>query len=163
MYQDEAGFGRISKPTACWTPRKERPTVPSHHIREYRYAFGAVSPQTGDHFFLVLPYSNTLCMNAFLAELSLAYATQQIILICDNAPWHRSKALIVPENILIVHIPPYTPEMNPIEQVWRELRKPFANKVFSSLDKVIDHLCTSICSLSNDLIYSIIHRNWLVV
>lgn len=135
---------------------------PNHHIREYRYAYGAVSPQTGDHFFLVLPYSNTLCMNFFLAELSQAYQNQQVILICDNASWHRSNALEIPENILILHIPPYTPEMNPIEQVWREMRKSFANKAFSSLDKVIDHLCLTIRSLSNELVYSIVHRDWLI-
>lgn len=162
MYQDEAGFGRISKTKACWTPRRERPIVPSHHIREYLYAYGAVSPQTGDHFFLVLPYSNTQCMNIFLEQLSQAYSNQQIILICDNASWHRSNELVIPDNIIILHIPPYTPEMNSSELVWRELRKPFANRVFSTLEKVVDHLCDAICALSNELIYSIVHRDWLV-
>jgi len=66
MFQDEAGFGRISDPSRCWTPKGIRPDVPSHRIREYRHLYGAVEPATGDSFFLVLPYANTLCMDLFL-------------------------------------------------------------------------------------------------
>ena len=73
MYQDEAGFGRINEPKRCWAPKGVRPCVPCHHIREYRYAYGAVEPRTGDSFFLVLPYANTACINLFLAELSNAF------------------------------------------------------------------------------------------
>jgi len=72
LFEDEAGFGRINKPKYCWCYPSLRPTVPCHHIREYRYAYGAVEPLTGNHFFLVLPYSNTECMNLFLEELSQA-------------------------------------------------------------------------------------------
>lgn len=61
------------------------------------------------------------------------------------------------------HIPPYTPEMNPIEQIWKEIRKRgFRNEVFASLDKVVDRLCDTICSLSNDAISSITGRNWII-
>ena len=164
MYQDEAGFGRISKPRSCWTVEKERPCVPCHHIRQYRYAYGAVSPQNGEHFFLVLPYSRTDCMNIFLEELSKAYPTKHIILICDNAPWHTSKKLIVPNNIDILHIPPYTPEMNPIEQIWAEIRKRgFANQVFQTLEKVVDRLCETINNLHSCDVKSITHRSWICV
>jgi putative transposase len=72
MFQDEAGFGRINKPKRCWCSKKARPSVPCHHIREYRYAYGAVEPVTGEHFFLVLPRCDTICMNVFLNELSKA-------------------------------------------------------------------------------------------
>jgi putative transposase len=68
MFQDEAGFGRINKPKRCWCPRGMRPSVPCHHVREYRYLYGAVSPQDGELFTLVLPYANTVCMNVFLEE-----------------------------------------------------------------------------------------------
>jgi len=66
MFQDEAGFGRINKPKYCWCTKGVHPNVPSHHIREYRYAYGAAEPLTGDTFFLVLPYTSTTCMNLFL-------------------------------------------------------------------------------------------------
>ncbi len=162
MFQDEAGFGRINKPKYCWCEKGIRPNVPCHHIREYRYAYGAVEPYTGNSFFLVMPYSNTDCMNVFLRELSKEYPDDIILLACDGAAWHKSKTLVVPENIRIFHIPPATPEMNPIEQIWKEIRKRgFRNEVFPTLDKVIDRLCDTICSLSNQTIRSITCRSWI--
>ena len=59
----ESGFGRINKPKYCWCEKGIRPSVPCHHIREYRYAYGAVEPLTGEGCFLILPYCNTACMN----------------------------------------------------------------------------------------------------
>ncbi|MDD6489492.1 MAG: IS630 family transposase [Clostridia bacterium] len=117
MFQDEAGFGRINKPKSCWCEKGIRPTVPCHHIREYRYAYGAVEPETGEGYFLIMPYCNTNCMNAFLEHLSIAYPNDIIVLVCDGATWHKSKGLKIPDNIFLTFIPPYTPEMNPIEQV----------------------------------------------
>jgi putative transposase len=121
MFQDEAGFGRINKPKYCWCYKGHRPTVPCHHIREYRYAYGAVEPLSGESFFLVMPYCNTDCMNAFMRELSYAYPNDLILLCTDRATWHRSKGLHIPENIELFFLPPATPEMNPIEQIWQEL------------------------------------------
>jgi putative transposase len=138
MFQDEAGFGRINKPKYCWCFPGLRPTVPCHHIREYRYAYGAVEPLTGDSFFLVMPYCNTNCMNIFLSELSESYPDDKILLVCDGAAWHKAKALFVPGNIQLIFLPPYTPEMNPIEQIWKEIRKVgFRNEIFATLDAVI--------------------------
>ena len=121
MFQDEAGFGRINKPKYCWCQEGIRPSVPCHHIREYRYAYGAVEPLTGDGYFLVMPYCNTVCMNIFLKKLSERFSDDIILLCCDGAAWHKSGGLELPENIILFHIPPYTPEMNPIEQIWREI------------------------------------------
>ena len=163
MFQDEAGFGRINKPKYCWCEKGIRPSVPCHHIREYYYAFGAVEPLTGEHYFWVLPQCNTVCMNFFLQELSKAYPNDIILLCCDGAAWHKSAALKIPENIELFHILPYTPEMNPIEQIWKEIRKRgFRNEVFASLEKVMDRLCDTICSLTNEVVSSIAGRDWIV-
>lgn len=163
MFQDEAGFGRINKPKYCWCYPGLRPTVPCHHIREYRYAYGAVEPKTGEGFFLVLPYCNTVCMNVFLRELSAAYPNDYILMVADGASWHRSKGLEIPPNIEIFPLPPYTPEMNPIEQIWKEIRKcGFKNEIFETLDKVVDRLCETICALSVSTIKSVTGRNWIV-
>ena len=163
MFQDEAGFGRINKPKYCWCEKGTRPSVPCHHIREYRYAYGAVDPVSGDTCFTVMPYCNTNCMNAFLNELSETFSDDKIILVCDGAAWHKSHTLIIPQNIELVFIPPYTPEMNPIEQIWREIRSiGFKNEVFSSLDKVVDRLCDSICNLTSDIVKSITGRDWIL-
>jgi putative transposase len=163
MFEDEAGFGRINTPKYCWCLKGTRPRVPCHHIREYRYTYGAVEPLTGASFFLVLPYSNTICMNIFLRELSERYPDDIIILVLDGASWHRSRDLIVPENVQCFYLPPYTPEMNPIEQIWSWIRRHgFRNEVFQTLDKVVDRLCDTICLLSSSTIKSITGRQWII-
>ena len=107
MFEDEAGFGRINKPKYCWCAKGMRPTVPCHHIREYRYVYGAVSPMDGESFFIVMPSCDTDCMNVFLRELSKEYHDDYIFLGADNATWHRSKSLIIPDNIEIFPLLPY--------------------------------------------------------
>lgn len=99
----------------------------------------------------------------FLRELSKQYAEDIILLCCDGAVWHKSKALVIPQNIRLFNIPPYTPEMNPIEQIWKELRKMgFRNEVFATLEKVVDRLCDMICALTSDAIHNITARSWIM-
>lgn len=161
MYQDEAGFGRISKLGKCWAPKGTRPVVHSHHIREYRYCYGAVDAHTGESFFLIAGACNTAWMNEFLKQLSLAYPDDYIVLVMDNAIWHKSRALEVPTNIEFAFILPYTPEMNPIEQVWAEIRKRgFKNKAFKTLEDVIDKLQEVIQGLRWSVLKSIVNRRW---
>ncbi|MGN0350707.1 MAG: IS630 family transposase, partial [Roseburia sp.] len=113
FFQDEAGFGRINKPKNCWCPQGVRPAVPCHHIREYRYVYGAVDPIDGESFFLIMPYCNTECMQVFLNRLEATYPDDILVIICDGAAWHQSGKLEVPKNMILLRIPPYTPEMNP--------------------------------------------------
>lgn len=116
----------------------------------------------GESCFLVMPYCNTECMQVFLNQLLSAFSDDIIVLVCDGAAWHKSGILRIPEQITILHIPPYTPEMNPIEQIWHELRtKGFRNEVFSTLEKVVDRLCETISHLSNDTVMSITQRDWI--
>ena len=117
---------------------------------------------TGERFFLVLPYCNTEWMNVFLDELSKQYPDDDLLLVCDGAAWHKSKTIEIPKNITLLNIPPYTPEMNPIEQIWRELRtRGFRNEVFPTLEKVVDRLCESIVNLSRSTVQSITLRDWI--
>ncbi len=110
-----------------------------------------------------MPYCNTECMNIFLAELSKQYPDDMILLCCDGAAWHKAGSLFVPENIELFFIPPYTPEMNPIEQIWKELRKEgFRNEIFATLEKVVDRLCEVICALSIESIHSVTARSWIL-
>ena len=163
MFQDEAGFGRINKPKYCWCRKGLRPSVPCHHIREYRYAYGAVEPQTGQSFFLVMPYCNTDCMNVFLRELAKEYPDDYLLIVMDGASWHKAKGLQMPDNIKLLYLPPATPEMNPIEQIWAWLRlHSFRNEVFQTLDKVVDRLCDTICSLYPHIVKSITLRDWIL-
>lgn len=162
MFQDEAIFGRIGKMYKCWALKGFRPTVIQQKIREYRHLYGAVEPLTGESCFRIFSHCDTECMNAFLNELSVQFIDDYILLICDNALWHKSKGLVIPSNIELMHIPPYTPEMNPIEQVWDEMReKHFANHTFDSLKQAVDQLCNAVNSLQPDTIMSITYRAWL--
>ena len=102
-------------------------------------------------------------MNIFLQELSKRYPDDTILLCCDGAAWHKSDALRLPDNIKLFFLPPYTPEMNPVEQIWKELRRiGFRNEVFATLEKVVDRLCESICRLAPQTIRSITARSWIL-
>jgi putative transposase len=166
MFQDEAGFGRINKPKRCWCGDNIRPTVPCHRVREYVYAYGAVSPIDGDMVSLVLPQCNTDCMNIFLTEVSNQYPNDYILMVADNASWHAtSKSLILPENIEIFPLLPYTPELNPIEMIWDEIReKFFKNKLFKTLSAVSDKLCEALVHLANNknIVKSITGWDWIL-
>ena len=165
MFQDEAGFGRINKPKRCWYGDKIRPTIPCHRIREYMYAYGAVSPLDGDIVSLILPRCNTECMNIFLTEVSKQYPNDYILMVADNAGWHKSKGLIVPENIEIFPLLAYTPELNPIEMIWDEIReKFFTNKLFKTLGAVTDKLCEALVHLidNKNVVKSITGWDWIL-
>ena len=90
------------------------------------------------------------------------YEQDEILLICDGAAWHKSISLNVPANIHLFYIPPYTPEMNPIEQIWTKIRKRgFKNVIFKSLDAVIDKICDVVNSLEHSTVSKITSRNWM--
>lgn len=76
----------------------------------------------------------------------MSYPNNAIILVCDVAAWYKAKASVIPKNIRLAFIPTYTPEMNPIEQIWKEIRKRgFRNELSYTLDKDVERLCKSIC------------------
>ena len=102
-------------------------------------------------------------MNIFLSELSNLFPDDRILLCWDGAAWHKSKSLIIPQNIELFSIPPYTPEMNPIGQIWKELRKMgFRNEIFATLENVVDRLCDVIRALPKDTVKSITSRYWII-
>ena len=81
----------------------------------------------------------------------------------SGAAWHKSKKLKIPDNIRLLYLPPATPELNPIEQIWKEIRKRgFRNEIFKTLDKVIDRLCETINSLAHKTVKSITGRDWIL-
>lgn len=122
---------------ACWVKSTMIPSVAKQMIREYIYAYSALSPQTGDCFSVISPFCNTDAMNVFLQQLSVQYSNYRIILILDKAGWHISQTLKIAENIKLLHLNPYSPEHNPVELLWREIRrKYFHNIIFNSLDEV---------------------------
>jgi len=135
MFQDEARFGRMSDPRACWAPAPKRPMVGLALIREFKYEYAAVSPWNGDLDYTTSEKMNTENMGRFLKQISETHEQDFIVMVLDGAPSHKGKKLEVPENIALVFLPPYSPELNPAEQIWNVLRRNyFANKVFDSLN-----------------------------
>ena len=151
MFQDEGRFGRISTPRRCWAPRGMRPEVPAQIVREYTYAYVAVSPHDGVMDSLILPLVSEEAMSIFLREVSERHPDEFILMIMDGAGWHKAKTLEVPENMELFFLPPYSPQLNPVEHVWESIRENgFRNEVFHSLEGVENQLVRSLVTLEQD-------------
>ena len=151
MFQDEARFGRINDPRRCWSPLGVRPQVGVRIVREYTYAFAALSPHDATLDGLVLPEVNALTLSMFLAEVARRHPQDDILMVLDGAGWHRAYDLRIPENIRLLPLPPYSPELNPVEHLWEEIReKWFPNLVSDSLTGVEDRLVEALGALEKN-------------
>lgn len=141
MFQDEARFGRMVRIRRCWAQRPLRPTVCNGYEREFLYVYGAVSPVQGELDWMITHQMNTDRMSEFLAQVSAAHPSEFMVMVVDGASSHVAKGLLVPENIRLLRLPPYAPELNPQEHVWDELReKEFPNRVYADLPSVRQQL-----------------------
>ena len=151
MFQDEARFGRISDTRRCWCPKPDRPLCKSMMTHEYTYAYAAVAVADGRLDTLILPHVNGACMQLFLNEVALRHANDRIVMVLDGAGWHRNHSLQIPENLRLLTLPPYAPELNPVEHIWDDLReKWFHNRVFDSHEALEDHLEAALLSTEQD-------------
>ncbi|MDR3154535.1 MAG: transposase [Deltaproteobacteria bacterium] len=119
MFQDEARFGRMSDPKSCWCPAPYRPIVPTALVREYRYVNGAACPKTGRFDYMTCDDMKTANMSKFLKQVSRSHRNRFVVMVVDGASSHKAKNLSIPKNIELIILPPYSPELNPQEQVWR--------------------------------------------
>ena len=141
MFADEARFGRMNRPRPCWAPKGVRPDVACQLIREFTYLYGAVCPKEGTCVFLILPTADTECFQIFLNTLAKKYSRSHILLFVDGAGNHNSGGLVIPSNVTLSPLPPYSPELNPQENIWDEIReKIFKNYALKSMDAVYDKL-----------------------
>ena len=165
MFQDEARFGRINNVRRCWAPKPVRPLCQAMLTHEYTYVYGAIDVATGQMESLILPQANSDCMQIFLDEVAQRHPDERIMMVIDGAGWHCSHTLKVPDNIYLLKLPPYAPELNPIEHVWDELReKYFHNRTFKSLDALEDHLMMALQSseANPDTLRSIVAWPWIM-
>ena len=165
MFEDEARFGRISDPRCCWAPPGTRPTVPRHLVREYTYAYAAVSPLDGVLDSLILPDVDTDSMSLFLSVVSERHPDETILMFMDQAGWHKARALIIPANVKLLNLPPYSPELNPAEHLWEEIReKWFPNLVFRTIAAVEDTLMEALAALESDAqrVAGLTGFNWII-
>jgi hypothetical protein len=151
MFQDEARFGRMVRIRRCWSPAPARPVVPNGYEREFVYVYAAVSPMEGVMDWMICRQMNTDQMSVFLGQVSAAHPDDFILMVVDGASSHKAKQLRRPENIRLLPLPPYAPELNPQEHVWDELReKEFPNRVFNDLSAVLQQLERGLPCLSAD-------------
>jgi transposase-like protein len=164
MFQDEARFGRLSDPRRCWAPAPIRPLVGLALIREYSYAYAAVSPADGALDWMMAPKMDTPNMDGFLHHVSSRHPDEFVVMVLDGAPSHRALALRVPANMALLRLPPYSPELNPAERLWDEIReKEFANRVFDSLGAAIAQALRGLkrLELSPDALVSLTNWPWI--
>lgn len=151
MFMDEGRFGLLPDPRSCWAPPGVRPIVPVEPVRQYSYAFAAVSPLDGAMDSLVLPTVNTELMGFFLDYVAQRHPQEYILMVMDGAGWHGSNDLIVPPNMRLVALPAYSPELNPTEHVWDDVReKRFANRYYTGLPAMEDDLVEELAALQRD-------------
>lgn len=151
--QDEARIGLKPILRRAWALRGDRPLAVHNPRYKWVYVFGFVRPDTGRVFSLLMPTVSTavmsICLEHFANEVG-ASATRRIVLVLDGAGWHTAKDLVVPEGIDLVFQPPYSPELQPSEQLWPLLHEPLANRNFVDLDELEDVLCEACCGLEDD-------------
>ena len=165
MFQDEARFGRMVRIRRCWSPAPQRPVVDNGYERQFQYVYGAVSPVEGQLDWMICPVMNTEQMGKFLAQVSAAHAQDFMVMVVDGASSHVAKALVVPENIRLHRLPGYSPELNPQEHVWDEVReKEFPNRVFADMSGVVRTLETGLPRLAadTDRVRSLCAWPWIV-
>ena len=125
----------------------------------------AASPQDGCFDSLVLPHVNSDCMQIFMNEIACRHPDDNIVMVLDGAGWHNSKEFQLPDNLRLLFLPPYSPELNPQEHLWDEIReKHFHNRVFDSIDTLEDHLVIALRQLEHapDRVKSITAWDWII-
>ena len=165
MFQDEGRFGLLGTPRRCWAPGRIRPIVGARLERKYLYAFSAVSPHDGVMDSLVLPWVSAETMSIFLAEVAQRHDDEFVLMVMDQAGWHLAANLVIPDNMRLLFLPPYSPELNPAEHLWEALREDcFANHVFKDLDAVEQTLSDGLLQLEScpDRVQSTTGFEWIV-
>jgi transposase len=165
LFQDEARFGRISDIRRCWCPKPLRPMCQAMVTQEYTYAYAAVCVSDGDLDTLILPHVNGQCMQIFLDEIAARHPDERLVMVLDGAGWHQSESLQLPANLRLLRLPPYSPELNPVEHLWDELReKAFHNRVFESIDALEAHLALALREMELDRprVHSIVSWPWIM-
>ena len=135
-FEDESRFGLFTKNGKALTARGVKPICPFQQVFQSTYLFGAFSPINGASFLLELPFCNTEAFQLFLNEFSAKNLDELKIMVLDNGAFHKAKRLIIPENILLILLPPFSPELNPAEKMWAKFKRAFTNRLYKSLDEV---------------------------
>jgi transposase len=166
-FQDEARFGQQNTVTRVWAKTGTRPRVVRQRQFISTYLFGAVCPATGQSVGIVMPRSNTDAMTTHLRWISDSIKPgKHAVVVMDQAGWHTTSQLPIFDNLTVVFLPPYSPELNPIERVWLQLRQDYlANRCFADYDDIVDSVClawNAFTSASKNVI-SLCNWSWVEI
>lgn len=125
------------------------------------YLFGAFSPITGDHFELEMPHCNADTFQAYLNELSKKVPDEFKILLLDNGAFHKAEKIIIPANIALLFIPPYSPELNPAEKIWQKMKRAFSGKLHKTLDNVSKFIANEVKILTEEQVKSVCRFDYI--
>ena len=154
-FQDESRFGLMTHVGKCIAAKGVQPIVNYQHKFSNTYLFGSYSPIDGDSFVWEINGVDTKVFEQYLMALSKHRINEFKIVLIDNAGFHSTKNITIPENIYLLRIPPYCPELNPCEQVWKEFKKYFKNKVFLNMTSLKEWLYNKVNTMTKKQIISI--------
>ena len=160
--QDESRFGLLTirrrRLTACGV----QPVGRVQHVFEWFYVYGAVEPTTGDRFFLELPYLDAEMFQLFVDRFAQAFPDSLNLLLLDNSGAHTAQRLTLPENVRLVFLPPYCPELSPIERLWRDLKDALAWLQFPTLERQQDYLAALLRAYETTTLQSLTGYTYLL-
>jgi len=158
-FQDEARFGMKTDIGSIITARGIAPKVKYQHKFKNTYLYGAYSPINGDSVVLEIENVNKEIFFQYLKQLSEHKPKELKIVVIDNAGFHSTKNMKIPENIKLLRIPPYSPELNPCEQIWAYIKKRFKNRVYENLENLKQWLKKFVENMSQEIIKSIVSNH----
>lgn len=154
-FQDESRFGLLTVLRRMITAKGVKPVAPFLHRFDNLYLFGAFSPITGDSSLLEMPHCNSHTFQEFINHLSRQRLSEFKILILDNGAFHHARSLHIPDNMAFIFLPPYSPELNPAEKIWRYFKDRVSMIAYPSLDMLQQQLTFITKQMTDDLIKSI--------
>ena len=161
---DEARVGQKGRTGHRWWVRGERPRGLRQLGYEWAYLYAAVRPATGEGFALVLPEVSSVATQLFLEFFAAGLqADAHAVLVLDQAGWHGARSLVVPPNITLAPLPPYAPELNPVERVWLFLRERFlSHRLLDGYDAIVAACCQAWNALTPDRLQSLCAYPWIM-
>jgi len=154
-FQDEARFGMMNHLGSYLTASGVKPIVNYQHVYRTTYLYGSYSPVNGDSFVWEVNGVSTEIFEAYLDEFSKYNPKEYKIVVIDNAGFHSTKHIEIPDNIYLLRIPPYYPELNPCEQVWRYIKNRFKDNRFETMGDLKKWLHNMVCEMKTETIESI--------
>ena len=162
-FQDESRFGLKTHVGKCLTAFGVKPIVNYQHAFKNTYLYGSFSPINGDSFVYEIEGTTSDIFYKYLKEFSEYKPDEIKIIVIDNAGFHSMKKYTLPNNIILVRIPPYSPELNPSEKIWQYIKQFYKNIVFENLEAVKDWLYNFVRQkLNSDIIKSITNHDIFV-